>query len=777
MAVRIRWLAKGASTVSNAVSREGSQFGPYKLVRLIGRGGMGEVYEAEDTRKRRVVALKLISAQYSDNSVFRARMQREADTAGRLTEPHIVPIHDYGEIDGQFYVEMRLIDGVSLRQILTQTGPMAPARSVAIIRQIAAALDAAHSAGVTHRDVKPENILVTNQDFAYLVDFGIARAASDPGLTQTGTAVGTYNYMAPERFGDTEVTYRADIYALACVLDECLTGSPPYSAQSVERLIASHLMEPAPRPSQLRPGRVPAALDDVIAKGMAKNPLDRYLSCGDLADAAHDALTTTEQRQEATILRQGDNETLMTPVVDPSLGWASFGGSGAHPQQASGAYQQQPSGGYPQQVSGGYPQHTSGGYPQQSSGPHAQQPTGSYAQHTSGDYPAPTAMGPTPQYSTGDQTVMGPTPQYSTGDQTMMRPAQQYPTGDQTMMRPASDQWTQANPVVGGGWPSQPGVATPGQQPPSQYSPPGRSFEPGAKPRDKKKLLLIAGGAVAVLLAIVLVAVFAFGKSDNNPGPTEAKQGQQQELPFKDLNFRLSPGGVAVDSSGTVYVTNQGMKGRVVALAAGSSAPTVKPFSGLYEPQGVAVDSAGKIYVSDFNNRVVALGAGSNNQSDMPFTGLNYPEGVAVDAQGSVYVADRGNNRVVKLEPGSTNQIVLAFDGLKNPDGVAVDSNGNVYVTDTDNNRVVKLDAGTSNQSVLPFTGISAPWGIAVDKVGNVYVTEHDNNRVVKLAAGANAPTELPFQGLNTPLSVAADKDGNVYVADRGNGRVLKLKP
>src|SRR6185312_4440426 len=132
-------------------------------------------------------------------------------------------------------------------------------------------------------DVKPENILVTNQDFAYLVDFGIARAAADPNLTETGTAVGTYNYMAPERFGDGQVTYRADIYALACVLDECLTGAPPYPAQSVERLIASHLMEPAPRPSQLRPGRVPPALDDVIAKGMAKNPLDRYLSASDLA--------------------------------------------------------------------------------------------------------------------------------------------------------------------------------------------------------------------------------------------------------------------------------------------------------------------------------------------------------------------------------------------------------------------------------------------------------------------------------------------------------------
>ncbi|MGH3634469.1 MAG: serine/threonine-protein kinase, partial [Mycobacterium sp.] len=158
-------------------------------MRLLGRGGMGEVYEAEDTRKHRVVALKLISEQFSGNSVFRARMQREADAAGRLTEPHVVPIHDYGEIDGLLYLEMRLIDGTDLSTLLKRSGPLNPPRAVAIVRQIAAALDAAHAAGVTHRDVKPENILITGDDFAYLVDFGIARAAADPGLTQTGTAM------------------------------------------------------------------------------------------------------------------------------------------------------------------------------------------------------------------------------------------------------------------------------------------------------------------------------------------------------------------------------------------------------------------------------------------------------------------------------------------------------------------------------------------------------------------------------------------------------------
>jgi serine/threonine kinase PknH len=150
---------------------------------------------------------------------------------------------------------------------------VAPLRAVAIMGQVASALDAAHDAGVMHRDIKPANILITGDDFAYLVDFGIAAAASEQHLTQTGVAVGTWKYMAPERFGNDEVAYRADIYALACVLHECLAGSSPYRVDSLSVLVAAHLMEPIPRPSQVRPG-IPAALDEVIARGMAKDPAE-----------------------------------------------------------------------------------------------------------------------------------------------------------------------------------------------------------------------------------------------------------------------------------------------------------------------------------------------------------------------------------------------------------------------------------------------------------------------------------------------------------------------
>ena len=253
-------------------SRVGTLFGHYRLRRLLGRGGMGEVYEADDTVKDRVVALKLMTQDLSADPVFRQRMQREAHTAGRLQEPHIVPIHDYGEIDGQLFIDMRFVEGTDVSTVLHRGGPLSPARAVAIITQVAAALDAAHRAGVIHRDIKPENILINDEDFAYLVDFGIAAAfTDDQRLTKTGAAVGTWNYMAPERFGNDEITYRADIYALACVLHECLTGTTPFLTDSLPALMAAHLTQPTPRPSRQNPA-IPASFDQVIACGMAKTP-------------------------------------------------------------------------------------------------------------------------------------------------------------------------------------------------------------------------------------------------------------------------------------------------------------------------------------------------------------------------------------------------------------------------------------------------------------------------------------------------------------------------
>ncbi|MGZ5395386.1 MAG: protein kinase domain-containing protein [Mycobacterium sp.] len=276
---------------------EGTPFGKYRLVELIGRGGMGEVWKAFDTATRRVVAVKVLPAQLAADPTFEERFRHEAFAAAGLNNPHVVPIHNFGEIEGRLYVDMRLIEGQDLENVLSD-GPMEPARAVKIIEQIASALNAAHKIGLVHRDVKPSNILVAEDDFSYLIDFGIARAAGDTKLTATGNVVGTWPYMAPERFTTGQSDTRSDIYALTCVLYECLTSSRPFPGNSVEQQIAGHLTTPPPRPSIKIPGVSPE-LDTVIASGMAKDPEERYGTTTEMARAATAAIASGGRTQPA----------------------------------------------------------------------------------------------------------------------------------------------------------------------------------------------------------------------------------------------------------------------------------------------------------------------------------------------------------------------------------------------------------------------------------------------------------------------------------------------
>ncbi|MGY1619916.1 protein kinase [Geodermatophilus sp. SYSU D00691] len=266
------------------------QFGPYELEELIGVGGMGEVWRARDTRRERLVALKVLPESLAHDHEFLSRFRRESHVAARLREPHVVPIHDYGEIDGRLYIDMRLVDGRDLGEIL-RDGPLAPERAVALLAQAADALEAAHADGLVHRDVKPSNILVTPNDFVYVVDFGIARSvgSTQTSLTITGATVGTLDYMAPERFTNTPIDGRVDVYSLACVLAECLTATRPFAGSDLPALLYAHLYSDPPRPSELVSG-VPRQLDAVISRGMAKRADDRYSTPCELIGSAKAAL-------------------------------------------------------------------------------------------------------------------------------------------------------------------------------------------------------------------------------------------------------------------------------------------------------------------------------------------------------------------------------------------------------------------------------------------------------------------------------------------------------
>ncbi|PRY48697.1 serine/threonine protein kinase [Geodermatophilus tzadiensis] len=299
-------------------------FGPYELLELLGRGGMGEVHRAWDTRRGRVVALKRLLPELADDEQFRARFYRECNGAARLNEAHVVPIHDFGEIDGRLYLDMRLVDGRDLSELLEQEGPFPADLAVTVVEQVAAALDAAHAAGIVHRDVKPSNVLVTGTGtvpHCYLVDFGIAGTTggrTTGSLTRTGMFVGTLEYVAPERLGDGPTDHRVDVYSLACLLHQLLIGQPPFPTSEPAALCAAHLYREPPRPSETVPS-LPRALDTVIARGMAKDPEARYPSAGALAWAARAALGDDHVRTPVGPVGGAPPTTTPPPPARPPL--------------------------------------------------------------------------------------------------------------------------------------------------------------------------------------------------------------------------------------------------------------------------------------------------------------------------------------------------------------------------------------------------------------------------------------------------------------------------
>ena len=295
----------------NVGSRLGTRFGPYELQSVIGMGGMGEVYRAHDTVRGRMVAIKVLRPDLAADPIYQDRFRRESRIAARLQEPHVIPVHDFGEIDGVLYIDMRLVEGTSVKDELHGHRALPVARAVSIVSQVAAALDAAHAAGLVHRDIKPENVLLAPGDFAYLVDFGIAHGGGEATVTQTGLIIGSCAYMATERLNGEAGGPPADVYSLTCLLYECLTGRAPFEGGDLQDVMIAHVFSDPPRPSVMGRGINPA-FDAVVAKGMAKNPADRYASAGELARAAAAAVLARPVSVPAP--RQS---TRQMPVLEP----------------------------------------------------------------------------------------------------------------------------------------------------------------------------------------------------------------------------------------------------------------------------------------------------------------------------------------------------------------------------------------------------------------------------------------------------------------------------
>jgi serine/threonine protein kinase len=270
----------------------GTRIGQFVVEGILGQGGMGVVYRARQERPERQVALKVVAPDLAADEEYRYRFLREANAAAQIEHHNVVPVYEVGDDAGQLYIAMRLVAGTDLRAVLA-AGPLPPERSVGIVRDVAEALDAAHEAGLVHRDVKPANILIgAPREHVFLTDFGVARRFDSDTHTQTGAVVGTVDYMAPEQVRGERVDARTDIYSLGCVLFECVTGEVPFPRENALAKMYAHGSEPPPSARERNPA-VPKPLDAVIRRAMAKAPDQRFQTAGELGAAASAALVGT----------------------------------------------------------------------------------------------------------------------------------------------------------------------------------------------------------------------------------------------------------------------------------------------------------------------------------------------------------------------------------------------------------------------------------------------------------------------------------------------------
>lgn len=293
----------------------GRRLGHYRVDGVIGKGGMAVLYRATDVRLGRKVALKVIAGHLSEDAEFRERFADEARNTSAIDHAHVVPLYDFGEIEGLLYIAMRFVDGSDLASLISE-GPISPARTLLLLGQVADALEMLHGQKLVHLDVKPANVLVTTRESAgvehvYLGDFGLTRHGATGHRTASGDFLGSPTYAAPEHLRGEPVGPHTDQYGLACVMYACLTGTAPFRG-AVSDVVTAHLEAPVPAVTSVV--ELPGAIDGVIARGMAKYPRSRYPNCRELLSAARSALRTAARPGRPPARRQAE----ATPTPEPT---------------------------------------------------------------------------------------------------------------------------------------------------------------------------------------------------------------------------------------------------------------------------------------------------------------------------------------------------------------------------------------------------------------------------------------------------------------------------
>lgn len=298
----------------------GQKLGQYEILEEIGKGGMAVVYRAHQESMARDVAVKVIASQMADSPDFIARFEREAKTIAALQHPHILPVYDYGNVEGQIFLVMRLVEGGSLDRKIRNT-PLPMKQAGRMLTQIASALSYAHDHGVIHRDLKPNNILLDSKDNPYLTDFGIAKLLQqETRLTATGSVMGTPSYMSPEQWRGEEIDARSDVYALGIMFYEMITGQLPFTGDTPYSLMYQHFDTPLPSPVVIRPD-LPESITKILQKATAKRKEDRYASAEQFAEAVNDVMTSAPTRpgvnpadHERTFIPGGEGTQIQQPM-------------------------------------------------------------------------------------------------------------------------------------------------------------------------------------------------------------------------------------------------------------------------------------------------------------------------------------------------------------------------------------------------------------------------------------------------------------------------------
>ena len=789
--------------------------GRYQIIETIASGSQGAVHRAFDPQLNRIVALKVLLLALISQSQQLERFRREATLMSAIDHPNVVKILDVGSDGDSHYLAMELLPE-SLSRIIETSRQLPIENAVRFAIQVADGLAAVHDAGIIHRDIKPQNILIDAEGVAKVTDFGIARGDMLGTLTATGVMMGTPYYMSPEQAAGGDVDARSDIYALGGVLYQMLAGEVVFNATTPLAILRLHIDEP-PRPVESLRAETPATISEIVMRALSKGPEERFQSASAMAEALRTAMPGVADSAPVvqTPVDAPTPSSASTPTpVRPSRGQTSLPAESweVSPRSvvSSGEVRRSRRRSVPVKLVAII--------------------TAIIAAPVLAFLGLSTCESPYDGYF--DRVRSAATTATATPVPALLRPSvnlqrlDSLPTG--TIVTVAGGKPASSGVAVGDG-----GVATA-----------ALLSNPSSVAFDAARNLYIAdtgNSRVRRVNATTGVIITVAGTSQKDYDG-DGGLGIAASL--------VNPEGVAVDSEGNLYIADTGYN-RVRRVDAATGIITTVTGTGergyggdggratkaaLSWPTGVAVDANGNLYIADSENRRVRrvdtttgiintiAGTGeygySGNGGPAAEAEFGYPEGVAIDVEGNLYVADTGNNRVRRVD--ATTGIITTVTGVErpgydgddgptvaaspnDPSGVTVDIEGNLYIADTGNNRVRRVDVATGIIATVAGTSewgyggdggpateamLDYPRGLTVDGEGNLYIAEKGNHRVRRVDAVTGIITTIAGTGvwsyggdggpateapLREPNGVAADGEGNLYIADDDNRRIRRL--